>query len=828
VKLRLRSFVGFVALTGLGLLLTSWLPRAEAFIEVPMSLGAVIAQSTNILVLRVEKVDKEKNLIIYKKVEDIKGKHPQDVVKHNIGRAKLVKDEEWKFTMEWAEPGKIAVMFHNGGASETCVGANWYQAYAGGEWWNQSHGEQLLFRSFYGSPEKLIGIVREILAGKEVVVPCMVDGNKEDLLLRRARVQRVKASLKIQDYNPKRDFVGWGGEDFRRLQGVPGFTHISSLPRVDPEAQAVSSIDFDGDGKADLCLVGGSRVALLQNGGEAMNELSLPGVTSCRAAVWADYNTDGLPDLLLATPQGPKLFTNMGKNVFRDDSHLLPREPAWNLTAAAWIDHDGDGRPDMLLANGFHGLRLYRNGGPVAPGSRPLEMGDWYYCGPFSNTGQKGFDAVYPPEKEIELGKKYPGKGGEATWKKGQFTDGQLNNLALFEGDRNAWSVVYLYREILCNAAMEMPISLGSDDTLTVWLNGEKLLAQNVYRGAGPDQAMLTLKLKPGKNQLLMKICQGEGEWAFYFQSKVNVPPAVTWEFTDVSSTVGLGPDGIGSNLKGDTLTVCDVNGDSKPDFLYGAGTGMLVLNTASGFALAPDSGIAYKPGKVGPIFGDFDNSGAPSLFVPQLDGKCKLFKNDGKGKFTDVSARTGELAKPCGIATCAAWGDVDNDGKLDLVVGCLRGPNRFFRNKGDGTFEDASETLGLHQKIFNTQGICLVDLNNRGVLDMIFVNEGQDSVVLLANPELVAGKRAPLTLTLPGPMGVVGSQVRVLDKDGKSVASEQIYGGDGRGGQRAPQPRFALAPGNYKVEVRYSNGVTKTKDITVAQSPMRAVLDEK
>jgi hypothetical protein len=306
------------------------------------------------------------------------------------------------------------------------------------------------------------------------------------------------------------------------------------------------------------------------------------------------------------------------------------------------------------------------------------------------------------------------------------------------------------------------------------------------------------------------------------------VPPPVTWEFVDVSTKVGLGPDGIGGNIKGDTLTVCDVNGDGRPDFLYGAGTGMLVLNTPAGFVLSRDSGIAYKPGKIGPVFGDFDNSGAPGLFVPQLDGHCKLFKNDGKGKFTDVTAKAGDLAKPFGVATCAAWGDVNNDGKLDLVVGCLRGTNRFFRNNGDGTFTDASEELGLNQKIFNTQGICLVDLNNRGVLDMIFVNEGQDSVVLLANTEYVAGKRAPVTVTLPAPMGVFGSTVRVLDKDGKAVASEQIYVGDGRGGQRAPQPRFALAPGNYKVEVRYTNGVTRTKEITVAQSPMRTVMEEK
>src|SRR5205814_93526 len=115
-----------------------------------------------------------------------------------------------------------------------------------------------------------------MIAGQEPIVPCMVDGNKEDLHHRRAKIQRVKASLKLLDYNPKRDFVGWGGEDFRRLQGLAGFTHISSVGRVDPEAQAISIVDIDGDGKPDLCLVGAGRVTLLQNGGEAMSEITLP------------------------------------------------------------------------------------------------------------------------------------------------------------------------------------------------------------------------------------------------------------------------------------------------------------------------------------------------------------------------------------------------------------------------------------------------------------------------------------------------------------------------------------------------------------------------
>jgi hypothetical protein len=729
--------------------------------------------------------------------------------------------------MSWAEVGKEAVFFHNGGQSETCIGHYWYQAYGNANdvganaWWGMTHGEPYLLRSFAGKVDKLAAAVADILAGKEVVVPCMVDGNKDDLKAGKAKIQRLRARLKL-DYNPKRDFVGWGGEDFRRLAGMPGFTHISALTRVDPDAQSVSAVDFNGDGKPDLCLGGAGRVALLQNSGDSLGEVSLPGAGGCRAAVWADYNGDGLPDLLLATPSGPRLYTNLGKGQLRDDSHLLPREPGYNLTCAAWLDYDGDGKPDVLLGNGWYGLRLYRNKGK-ADKEPPLALGPWQYIGPFDNPGGRGFTTAYPPEKEIQLEKTYPGKGGPVGWKEGKFTDGQVNSLSLFAHNNDA--VVYLYREIRCRRAMKLPVSLGSDDGLVVWLNGKSVLSQNVYRACAPDQARVTLDLKSGKNDLLLKVTQGSGDWAFYFQPLGKLPPAVTWAFEDVSDAAGLGEKGVGGALKGDTLTVCDLDGDGRPDFLYGAGTGVVARNEGGKFALVPDSGIRFEAGRVGPVFGDYDGDGRPDLVVPQRDGVL-LFRNDGKMKFTDVTREAG-LYPFRGRPACAAWGDVDNDGRLDLVVGCLRGPNRFLRNRGDGTFEDATEKVGLHQKVFNTQAVGLVDLNGDGVLDMVFNNEGQDACVLLGNPE-AAAKRTPVTLQLQAPAGVTGSRVLLRDYGGKLLGSHHVSGGDGRGGQAAPAARFALVPGKYRVEVQFSTGERRGREIVVAGGHVKGVLDEK
>jgi hypothetical protein len=791
----------------------------HAYVEAPQSLGSVVQQSTNIMVLVVEKVDKEKNLIIFKKIEDLKGKHPTDVVKHNIAKAGF-HPREWQAIMEWAEPGKTAVFFHNGGAGECCINNYWYQIYPG-DWWSMSHGEPFMLRSFAGKPEKLIPIIRDMVSGRETVAPCMIDGNKDDLHLRRAKVQRLKVSLKIQDYNPKRDFVGWGGEDLRVLKGMPGFTHIAPLTKIDSEAQAISIADIDGDGRPDVCLAGAGKVVLLQNGGDAYSEVSLAGVTGCRAAVWADYNGDGRPDLLLATSSGPKLFTNLGGGQFRDDSTLLPTEPHWNLTAAAWLDYDGDGKPDILLGNGYHGLRLYRNNPPkdLAAKLVPPKFSDWQFIGPFENAGQRGFDTKYQPEQEIDLTKEYTGKNDEkARWRKGNFPDGQVHNLKHFRHNDDV--CCYLYREIEAASATEMPISLGSDDTLSVWPNGERLLHENVYRPAAPDQNQIVLKLKPGKNQLLIKICQGFGEWAFYFRPGEPKMTATGW-FQDVSAAAGI------SSLpaaKGDAIAVADVNNDGRPDFVYSSESGHLILNTPTGFVPSINSGITFKTGKVGPVFVDFNQDGAIDLFVPQGDAG-KLFRNDGSGKFADVSAQTGDLCKPMGQITSAAFGDFDNDGVLDVFIGCLRGPNRYLRGKPDGSFEDQTDSLGLAQKRFNTQAVGAADFNNDGILDVVFVNDGQDSVLLLGDSRLAA-KQAAVSVSLGKGLCVVGSKTSIRSANGKLIAVHEASGGCGRGGQFYTTARFPLPPGKYKVEVRCSAAEARTKEITVGDTPMRVIVD--
>lgn len=822
--MKIRRIVALMMLAGLWIV-----PRASAYIEVPHTFGQVVGQSTNVVLMRVEAVDREKNLIIYRKVRDVKGTHPQEVIKHNIGRGGL-RPNEWKPPMDWAEPGKMAVFFYNGGASETCIGNWWYQAYAGGEWWNHSHGEPFLLRSYCGPPEKLPALVTAVMEGKEVVVPCMLDGNKEELHNRTAKIQRLKASLKLMNYDQKRDFVGWGGEEFRRVLGMPGFTHITALARTDPDAQSISIADIDDDGRADVCLIGGGKLVVLQNSGDSMGEILLPGVNSARAAVWADHNADGLPDLLVATPTGPRLFTNLGKGNLRDDTRNLPRESAYQLTGAAWADVDADGRPDIVLANGYHGLRVYRNVGRKAPSAATIpKLGDWSYLGPILYQPGKAHDAPHPADK-LDLSGVYEGKGGEkVSWKPRKFPDGVVNNLIeVFPPQHRTWASIYLHRTIEAAAPIDLPISLGSDDTLAIWLDGKKILSQGEHRACAPDQNQAVLRLTPGRHDLVMKIGQGDGDFAFYFAVRPPEPALLQGlAFEDISESAGFGGTGPLCDVKFDSLVVHDVDGDGRPDILYGN----RLFRNASGpgvrFVEQADSGLAFEPRGAAPTFGDFDGDGSADLLVPRgRKGGVLLYRGDGRGRFVDVTAKSGDLAGPLGWATSAAWGDVDNDGRPDLTLGCFKGSNRFLRNRGDGKFEDLTEKLGLDQRIFNTQAVSCVDVNNDGQLDFVFNNEGQDSVILLGSGSLAAGRPA-VTVRVQAKSGATGSQVRILDKAGKTLGRQEVSGGDGRGGQQPPFLRFALAPGSYQLQVRLSDGQTREREITIGDSPSRAAIGD-
>lgn len=259
-------------------------PFLLAYVEAPHTLGRCIQESSHIVLVEVVKVNKERGLILFKKVKDLKGTELQAEIKHNIGQRGF-HPREWQTVMAWAEVGKKAVFFHNGGASETCIGTYWYQCYREGDWWGMSHAEPYLLRTYYGDPEKLAAAVTEILQGKEVVVPCLADGNREQLHLRKGKLQRLRASLKRLDYNAKRDFVGWGGdgevvEEFRTItllpQGADGWRYLPAPPNAEGEASWRALEFTDAGWQLGKAPVGYGEDEIRQRQGTVIAERGIP------------------------------------------------------------------------------------------------------------------------------------------------------------------------------------------------------------------------------------------------------------------------------------------------------------------------------------------------------------------------------------------------------------------------------------------------------------------------------------------------------------------------------------------------------------------------
>jgi hypothetical protein len=161
----------------------------------------------------------------------------------------------------------------------------------------------------------------------------------------------------------------------------------------------------------------------------------------------------------------------------------------------------------------------------------PDLTGPWYYAGPFDNTKRQAFDTAYPPEKKVDLKQTYTGKLGKTIgWKEFKnFPVGKMVNLAkLFPGDETN-SAVYLYHEFEASRKCRLPLFLGSDDTCSVFFNGKRVLHEPYERPAAPDQDRVMLDVIPGKNQLLIKICQYTFDWEVYVSPELPdiIPEAI-------------------------------------------------------------------------------------------------------------------------------------------------------------------------------------------------------------------------------------------------------------------------------------------------------------
>jgi hypothetical protein len=195
--------------------------------------------------------------------------------------------------------------------------------------------------------------------------------------------------------------------------------------------------------------------------------------------------------------------------------------------------------------------------------------------------------------------------------------------------------------------------------------------------------------------------------------------------FADVTSAVGM-------NYSGDTwgLGWGDSDGDGYLD-LFGNShffTPTLYLNQGDGTftEVLDSSGIDPVGDHHDSSWMDYNDDGDLDLYVTvgarggNDDGPNLLYQNDGTAHFTDVAA-SATVTNALGRGRGAAWADYDRDGDPDLfVANAYRAdaPNAFFRNNGDGTFEDVGAAVGLAKNI-ESQSAAWADYDGDGDPDL-------------------------------------------------------------------------------------------------------------
>lgn len=260
----------------------------------------------------------------------------------------------------------------------------------------------------------------------------------------------------------------------------------------------------------------------------------------------------------------------------------------------------------------------------------------------------------------------------------------------------------------------------------------------------------------------------------FVHGADTSAPPEIPvhYTFEPISKLMNTGTTAIGASRG---VCFLDFDGDGKPDLFFvaaGEGKSRLLRNIGDGKFqdVTEKTGLAVVGAGFGCAAGDFDNDGFTDLAVCEAGG-VRLFHNENGSKFVNVTEKVGiRRDKGCVAATFV---DYDHDGDLDLYLTVSpeaspaeKSKNKLWRNNGNSTFTDVSEESGLGIDATGA-GVVVTDFNNDRAIDFVlaggavgastFLNPREGKFTLL--PAIDFAKE-----NLPPAVGVVAFD---FDKDG-------------------------------------------------------------
>jgi hypothetical protein len=416
----------------------------------------------------------------------------------------------------------------------------------------------------------------------------------------------------------------------------------------------VALIDYDGDGLLDIFVTGGGYYDgpdkkeikgycnhLFKNLGnwkfkEVTKEVGLdqPLFYSHGCAV-GDYNRDGWPDLLVTGWGRVVLYRNepdgKGGRRFRDvTKEAKLTDELWS-TSAAWADFDGDGFPDLYVCQ-------YVN---------------WSFknnprCGGYTASVKQD---VCPPKQFQGLPHHLYRNNGDGT-----FTDvSKEAGLRPYTGDKN--------KEIPGKGLGVVVADLNEDGKPDIYVANDTV-----------DNFLYINHSTPGKIRL----------------DEVGLPSGVARDDRGIA-TGSMGTD-VGDYDGRGRASIWVANYENELHSLFrNLGKDMFLFSTpASGIAAIGQLHVGFGTG-----FVDLDNDGLPDLMVANghvirhptispLKQRPVLMRNRGNGRFAEITRQGGEYFRTDHIGRGVAIGDLDNDGRPDMVISHVNEPVSVLRNVAD------------------------------------------------------------------------------------------------------------------------------------------------
>src|SRR5437899_5222212 len=434
---------------------------------------------------------------------------------------------------------------------------------------------------------------------------------------------------------------------FKDVAKEAGLTvsHISTPEKkyiVESMSGGAGLIDCDNDGKLDIITVNGSTIDRFRQGGDPMITLyhqdadfKFTDITKSAGLTrkgWgmgvavADYDNDGLPDIYVTGYGGNALYHNLGNCKFEDVTEKAGVAAGGFSTGAAWADYDKDGHVDLLVARYVHfDMDKLPTFGSDEKNCR--FKGILVQCGPWGMIG----------ESDLLFHNRGDGTFEEVSKKAGVDDPNRYYGLGVVWGDYDddGWPDLYVAND-----------------------SGPNYLYRNKHDGTFEDVSMLSGSAVSGDG--LQQGSMGV-DWGDYLHDG-RIGMFVT-NFTEQPSTLyrNLG--------KGEFSDVSSSAHLAQPTYTnVGWGAGFVDFSNRGWLDLFQTNGHVYP---------QMDQiSGAARYAAPM-----QLFRDKEDGTFEDISSVFAGI--PDASRRGAAFGDLNNDGNVDIVVMNMDGPPQLLLNEG-------------------------------------------------------------------------------------------------------------------------------------------------